>query len=77
MKATLDPILDAALDLPADQRIAMVERLLESLNLPTKAEIDQAWAAEIERRVAQLDRGEVKGIPGEEVFAEIRQKYSS
>jgi hypothetical protein len=33
------------------------------------------WAEEAERRVFQIDRGEVELIPGNEVFAKIRQKY--
>ena len=40
-----------------------------------QAEIDAAWAAEIERRLAQVDSGEVETIPYETVIAELRAKY--
>ena len=70
-----DKVYDEALSLPADARIGLVERLLSSLNLPTQREIDELWAVEAERRVAQIDRGEVDLIPGEKVFEKIRQKY--
>ena len=57
------------------ERLSLVDRLIASLNLPTQAEIDRLWAAEAERRLAQIDRGEVELIPGEQVFADIRAKY--
>jgi Putative addiction module component len=34
--------------------------------------IEQAWAEEIERRVREVDSGEVELIPGDEVMAEMR-----
>ncbi len=67
--------MDEVLSLPADARISLVEKLLASLNLPTQPEIDRVWAEEAERRVAQIDRGEVELIPGEEVFAKLSQKH--
>ena len=70
-----DKIFDEALDLPVEVRLRLVEKLLESLNLPTQAEIDRLWAEEAERRVAQIDRGDVVPIPADAVFAGIRAKY--
>lgn len=75
MPTVADKVYDEALALPADARIGLVEKLLSSLNLPTQNEIDRAWAEEAERRVDQIDRGKAKLIPGEKVFARIRQKY--
>ena len=75
MTAITEKVLDEALDLPADERLSLVDRLIASLNLPTQTEIDRLWAAEAERRLAQIDRGEVELIPGEQVFADIRAKY--
>jgi putative addiction module component (TIGR02574 family) len=75
MSTIAEKVFDDALSLPSDARVMLVERLLKSLNLPTQAEIDSLWAEEAERRVSQIDRGDVKLIPGDEVFAKIRQKY--
>jgi len=58
--------------LPRAQRERLVDELLESLNEPAAAELDAAWAAEIERRLAAFDRGEVRALPAEEVFARAR-----
>ena len=59
MTAMTEKLLDEVLDLPADERLSLVDRLIASLNLPTQAEIDRLWAAEAEHRLAQIDRGEV------------------
>lgn len=45
---------------------------LASPNEPTSCELDAAWSAEIERRLAAFDRGEVQALPADEVFAEAR-----
>lgn len=37
---------------------------------------DAAWAAEIQRRIDDMESGRVQGIPAEEVFAKLRAKYS-
>ena len=75
MDIIADKVFDDALSLPSDARVVLVERLLESLNLPTPAEIDRLWTEEAERRISQIDQGDVDLIPGDAVFAKIRQKY--
>jgi putative addiction module component (TIGR02574 family) len=68
-------VSDEALSLPAEARVSLVERLLTSLNLPTQPEIDRLWAEEAEKRIAQIDKGEIKPVPGKKVFSNIRKKY--
>jgi len=75
MGEIIDKVMDEALSLPADARVNLVERLIASLNLSTQPEIDQLWAEEAERRVSQIDKGEVKLISGKKVFARILKKY--
>ena len=75
MDIIADKVFDDALSLPSDARVVLVERLLESLNLPTPAEIDRLWTEEAERRISQIDQGDVDIIPGDVVFMKIRQKY--
>lgn len=75
MALATSKVFDEALSLPANERVSLVERLLTSLNLPTQRQIDKLWAEEAERRVSQIDKGEVELIPGEEVFSKIREKY--
>ena len=75
MGNAIDKLLKEALLLPADERASLVEKLLQSLNLPTEAEVDRLWIEEAERRVSQIEAGEFEVIPGEQVFAKIRAKY--
>lgn len=77
MATLVDKVVDEALLLPADARVDLVDRLLSSLNLPTRPEIDRLWAEEAERRVAQIDHGEVTLVPGKKVFDKIRRKYKA
>jgi exonuclease VII small subunit len=46
--------------------------MLESLQ-PLIAEIEAAWAVEIEERVSAFERGELSSSSADEVFAEARQ----
>ncbi len=75
METTDDRVTEEALSLPADSRLSLVEKLLTSLNLPIDKEIDRLWAEEAEHRISQIENGDVKMIPGEEVFAKIRAKH--
>ena len=75
MSGVTNKVFEEALSLPSDERASLVEKLLTSLNLPIQAEIDRLWVKEAERRVSQIEQGEVELIPGEEVFAKIRRKY--
>jgi len=54
-------------------RERLVDQLLESLNEPAAAELNAAWETEIERRLAEYDRGDVQAIDAEEVFAKARR----
>ncbi|NLZ07359.1 MAG: addiction module protein [Phycisphaerae bacterium] len=72
---TTDELLNEAMSLPVELRAQLVDELLKSLN-PTRAEIDELWAAEAERRVAEIEAGQAELIPGEEVFAKLLKRRS-
>ena len=57
--------------LPED-RSRLVDILLESLHEPAIAEVEAVWELEIERCLAEHDRGEANSIDGDEVFAKAR-----
>ena len=60
-------IFHDAADLPERDRATLAGLLIESLEGEPDPDVEAAWAAEIERRVAELDSGAVKTIPWEEV----------
>ncbi|MCP4675685.1 MAG: addiction module protein [Deltaproteobacteria bacterium] len=75
MSTANEDIVSRALALPVDARVQLVEQLLGSLNIPTRKDINDLWANEAERRVSQIDKGEVELVPGEEVFSRIRNDF--
>ena len=52
-----------------EERSRLVDLLLESLHEAPASEVEAAWAAEIERRLAAHDLGEVEAIDADQVFA--------
>ncbi len=67
-------MLDEALSLSSNMRAFLIEKLIESLKLPTREDIDKLWAEEAEKRIADVDSGRVKPISGEQVFKEIHER---
>lgn len=72
MSLTYEQIVAEALKLPPQERADLADRLWISVDMPEA--VAAAWDAEIERRIAQLDAGEVDTIPFEQVLAELRAK---
>ena len=61
--------------LPIEERVAVVDGLLRTLNSPDP-EIDKEWIAVAKRRLSELRSGKVSAIPGEEVFARIKERFA-
>jgi putative addiction module component (TIGR02574 family) len=51
-------LLTEALGLPERERADLAARLLESLDEADGRDVDEDWAAEIERRCAAIDAGD-------------------
>ena len=56
--------------LPVEERAMVADSILKSLNQPNM-ELDRLWATVAKQRLAELRSGQVKAIPGDEVFAKI------
>ena len=59
-----------ALKLTTGERAAFAQMLLASLDEDT--EIEEAWAVETERRLAEIERGAVQAIPIYDALAQVR-----
>lgn len=70
MITSLETVEAAAMQLSAEERAELIERLIDTV-LPAPP-LHPAWEAEIARRVAEMDAGLVEGIPAEKVFAKMR-----
>jgi putative addiction module component (TIGR02574 family) len=74
--AMTNKIYHQALDLPTDDRMVLIDKLLHSANLPTQLEIDKLWAEEVERRCNDIETGKAKLVPGDDVFRRIRKRLA-
>ena len=66
----------AALKLELSERAALAQKLLRSLDELSEDEIEQLWAEEALRRDEELDAGKATASDGEEVFRELRARFS-
>jgi hypothetical protein len=71
MTITLDRVLEDALCLTGDTRLALVERLLESV--PEDPSVFEAQMAVAVGRAEELESGTVQGIPGDEGLRRVRE----
>jgi putative addiction module component (TIGR02574 family) len=67
MKRDATEILKEALAFPPEDRAALAEALLASLEEHSGEDAEAAWKTEIERRISELDAGVVSMIPWPEV----------
>jgi putative addiction module component (TIGR02574 family) len=65
-RAFTDVWKDAA-ELSDEDRAALAGLLIESLEGESDPDVEAAWAAEIAKRVAELDTGTMKAVPWERV----------
>jgi len=62
-----------ASELNPSERAELAGLLLESIDEPIDEGIEEAWAVEIERRMAEYRAGRVKTIPWSEVRARLHR----
>jgi putative addiction module component (TIGR02574 family) len=72
MNATLDAISSQLFVLPAEQRMRLALALMESVETDIPVTANEAWSAEISRRIEDYDSGRVKGVPAADVFRKLR-----
>jgi putative addiction module component (TIGR02574 family) len=73
MPLTVEQLAEEAMQLPADSRALLADKLVESLDFEMPDEIQKVWVAEAIRRRDEIRSGKVKPVPGNEVIAEIRR----
>jgi hypothetical protein len=67
-------IIEEAESLPVEERVIVIDSLLRTIN-PPLADVDVEWMNVARRRLAELRSGQVKAVPGNDVFAEIRNRF--
>jgi putative addiction module component (TIGR02574 family) len=70
MQMSFETVESEALKLNVTERAKLAEHLIASLDEDN--EIEEAWAAEVERRIAEVEAGTVQLIPAAEAIASAR-----
>ena len=79
MTSRVQEVLREALTLSVDERADLAAELLASLNAAeaeNPAEVEAAWAREIERRARRVMSGESAGEPWEDVRARVLRRLA-
>ena len=71
MDRDLKKIFREAFDLPEKERATLAGLLIESLEPPAEADVEELWAEEAERRWREIESGAVDTIPWDEVRAKL------
>ena len=67
MSPLAQQVLKQALSLDEKERASIAGVLIDSLDSEVDLDAEEAWEAEIQRRVAELDSGTVQTIPWSDV----------
>ena len=70
-------LFQEAMRLDPKERVALTGLLIESLDLKSEEGVEEAWVAEIEHRMAELDSGAVKPIPWSELRTRLYRGSSA
>ena len=72
MSAALAELEEKVRALSQSDKAALIRLQIGELEGPPDPDIENAWIAEAKRRHQELLDGRAKGIPGEQVFANVR-----
>jgi len=72
MTISRETLVNEALSLPPVERVAVIDRLLASLDEPDQ-KLDALWAEEAEARLEAFERGDIRSVTLEEMLAKYRQ----
>ena len=73
MASSIEIIEAEALRLSAAERARLIERLIASLDVDPG--VEEAWAAEVERRNSEVENGKVALLPGPEAIAKLKAAF--
>jgi putative addiction module component (TIGR02574 family) len=70
---TVETLEAAALQLTPADRARLVNRLIATLD--ADPEVEEPWAAEVERRQSEIQNGTISLLPGPESVAKLRAEF--
>ena len=72
-RETVETLEAAALQLTPADRARLVDRLIATLD--PDPEVEEAWAAEVERRQNEIENGTVTLLPGPESLTKLKAEF--
>ena len=60
--------------LSSDEKADLIRSLIAELDGPADTDVEAAWVKEAQRRHREVAEGKVQPIPGEQVFANLRDR---
>jgi putative addiction module component (TIGR02574 family) len=72
--AGMSDLIKEAESFPIEERVIIIDSLLQTIN-PPLAGVETEWTKVAKRRLAELRSGEVKAVPGNEVYVRIRTRF--
>jgi putative addiction module component (TIGR02574 family) len=73
MARVVEELYEKAFALPPEDRAELAGLLLESIDERADEGVEEAWAAEIERRMTDYRAGKIQTIPWAEVRARLHR----
>lgn len=74
MSEAVRRIIDHAMKLDDSERAVVAAELIASLDGPADADAEQAWAIEIDRRLAEIESGDAEFTSWTELRARIQRE---
>ena len=68
-------IEQSVLGLPKPERAHLVHLLLDSLDTPSEADIQDIWLSEARRRADDIDAGKVNLVSGEQLERQVQALF--
>jgi putative addiction module component (TIGR02574 family) len=67
-------LFEEAMRLDPKERATLMRLLVDSLDAKSEEGAEEVWRAEIERRIAESDSGQIQAVPWEELRARLYQR---
>jgi len=74
--SSVDSLFEEAKQLPVDQRLTLVSRLLRSDEPSVSEEVEREWDVVIRERIHRYDEGKALSRPAGEVFADLDRRLT-
>ena len=74
MARSAHDLFEEAMRLDPEERATLMRLLIGSLDAESEEGVDDAWMAEVERRMAELDSGAVQSLPWGQLRARLYRR---